>query len=376
MEGDISVIWLQGIFLGNSLTRWLLAIGITIGILAIIGVTRSLIIRHFRPLAKQPRTFAYDAILMLAERTHLVVLALSAAHIGSLSLILPPSALIWSQSLSMIALLIQMTIWGNALINGWVTNYQMRNIDANAGRVGTARVLSFVVQFVFYSVVLLLALDNIPGVEVTTLVASLGIGGIAVALAVQSLLSDLFASLSIALDQPFIIGDFITLDNLAGTVEKLGLRSTRLRSLSGEQLSISNADLLNSRIHNYQRMQERRIVFSFGVLYETSATQLRAIPAMIRAIVENQEHARFDRAHFKSFDDFALTFEVVYYVLSPEYNVYMDTQQAINLAIFEQFGTEGINFAYPTQMIYTARANRQALKNGHTLDVQRDAHRT
>nr|WP_255603528.1 mechanosensitive ion channel family protein [Oscillochloris sp. ZM17-4] len=275
----------------------------------------------------------------------------------------------------MIALLIQVAIWGNALITGWVTSYQKRNIDADAGRVGTARVLSFVAQLVLYSVVVLLALDNIPGVEVTTLVASLGIGGIAVALAVQNILSDLFASLSIALDQPFIIGDFITLDDLAGTVEKIGLRSTRLRSLSGEQLSISNADLLSSRIHNYKRMQERRVVFSVGVLYETSAAQLRAIPAMVRAIIEAQGQTRFDRAHFKSFDDFALTFEVVYYVLTADYNRYMDTQQAINLAIFEQFGAAGIGFAFPTQTIHMARAGGQAEGRSNGADPRRETNR-
>jgi len=186
-------------------------------------------------------------------------------------------------------------------------------------------------------------------------VASLGIGGIAVALAVQNILGDLFASFSIVLDKPFVIGDFIIVGDLMGTVERIGLKTTRLRSLSGEQIIFSNSDLLGSRVRNYKRMYERRISFSLGVAYETSAEQLERIPRMIEEIVSSQPKVRFDRSHFKSFGDFALVFETVYYILTPDYTAYMDAQQAINIAIARKFAEEGIRFAYPTQTIYLAR---------------------
>jgi len=200
-------------------------------------------------------------------------------------------------------------------------------------------------------VILLLALDNF-GVNITTLVTGLGIGGIAVALALQSVLGDLFASLSIVLDKPFVIGDFINVDEYMGTVEHIGLKTTRVRSLSGEQLVFSNSDLLKSRIRNYKHMQERRVAFTIGVTYQTPLDRVAAIPSIIRKIIEAQGGVRFDRSHFKTYGDSALVFETVYYVLSSDYNAYMDIQQAINLRVYEEFAAEGIEFAYPTRTLY------------------------
>jgi len=198
-------------------------------------------------------------------------------------------------------------------------------------------------------------LDNL-GVDITALVAGLGIGGIAVALAAQNVLGDLFASLSIVLDKPFVVGDFLNVDDFLGSVEHVGLKTTRLRSLSGEQLVFSNNDLLNSRIRNYGRMFERRVVFSLGVTYETPPEKLRGIPTIIREAVEAKDKVRFDRAHFQKYGDFALVFEVVYYVLSSDYTLCMDIQQSVNLRIYERFAEEGIEFAYPTQKLYVTEA--------------------
>jgi small-conductance mechanosensitive channel len=191
--------------------------------------------------------------------------------------------------------------------------------------------------------------------DVTALVAGMGIGGIAVALALQNILGDLFASLSIVLDKPFVIGDFIIVGELMGGVEKIGLKTTRVRSLSGEQLIFSNSDLLNSRIRNYKRMQERRIPFGFGVTYQTTPDQLEAIPALIKSIIECEEGLRFDRAHFKGFGESSYDFEVVYYINTPDYNAYMDAQQTINLALCRGFAERGIEFAYPTRTIHMHR---------------------
>jgi small-conductance mechanosensitive channel len=196
-----------------------------------------------------------------------------------------------------------------------------------------------------------LVLDNL-GVNITGLVAGLGIGGIAVALALQNILGDLFASLSIVLDKPFVIGDFVVVDSLSGTIEHIGLKTTRIRSLRGEQLIFSNNDLLKSRIRNYKRMSERRIDFSFGVVYQTPLEKLKAIKKIVSDIIEKGEKTRFDRVHFKEYGDSSLNFEVVYFVTDPDYNIYMDVQEAINLEIFRCFAEEGIEFAYPTRTIF------------------------
>ena len=253
----------------------------------------------------------------------------------------------------MAALVIQMTLWAAALVDYFLDrSRRAAPEEESAARKTTLNAAGFVLKLILAAIAVLLMLDNIPGVEITALVASLGIGGIAVALAVQNILSDLFASLSIVLDKPFVIGDFIIVDGYLGTVEHIGLKTTRLRSLSGEQLVFSNNDLLQSRVRNYKRMAERRIVFSFGVTYQTPADKLERIPELIRRLIESQETVRFDRAHFQGYGDFALNFEVVYYVLDPDYNRYMDIQQAINLEIFRTFRQEDVEFAYPTRTLY------------------------
>jgi small-conductance mechanosensitive channel len=206
-------------------------------------------------------------------------------------------------------------------------------------------------KILLWSLVLLIILDNL-GFNITTLIASMGIGGIAIALAAQSILGELFASLSIAMDKPFVIGDFIIVDTYLGTIEKIGMRTTHIRSLGGELIIFSNTDLLRSRVRNYKRMTERRILFALGVVYGTPAAKVEAIPEMVRGIIENDDMTRFDRGHFKEYGASSLNFEFVYYVLSPEYNDFMDTQQRINLAIYAKFEAEGIDFAFPTQTVH------------------------
>jgi small-conductance mechanosensitive channel len=261
----------------------------------------------------------------------------------------------WLGSLAVIALIFQVGIWGNALLRAWAADYRRRNEEQLGGaRVTTLNAILFVARLALFSVVALLALDNVPGVNVTALVASLGIGGIAVALALQNVLADLFASLTITLDKPFVIGDFVIIDSYLGSVEHIGLKTTRIRSLGGEQLVFSNNDLLTSRIRNYGRMQKRRVVFEFGVLYQTTADQLEAIPGEVRAILADMEQVWLDRVHFKSFGDSSLVFEVVYYVDDPDYNLYMDKQQEINLALVRRLADLGVEFAYPTRTIHLA----------------------
>jgi small-conductance mechanosensitive channel len=232
--------------------------------------------------------------------------------------------------------------------------------EKNEQREKQSRGILLIVHIIIWSAGILFLIDNL-GYDITTIIAGLGIGGIAVALAAQTILGDLFSYFVIFFDKPFEIGDFIIIDDKMGTVEYVGIKTTRIRTLSGEQLICSNTDLTNSRVHNYKRMQERRVVFEFGIVYNTPAAKIKLIPQMVKHIIESVEYTRFDRAHFKSFGDFSLNYEVVFYVLSADYNTYMDIQQAINIKLFELFEKEEIAFAFPTQTVLLNRLEKEEI---------------
>lgn len=217
-----------------------------------------------------------------------------------------------------------------------------------------AETLSNIARWVLWSVLLIFVLDNL-GVDISALVAGLGIGGIAVAMASQAILGDLFSAVCIFIDRPFEVGDFIVIDNDKGTIEAIGLKTTKIRSLDGEQLVIANSDLTKSRIKNYKRMESRRASFGFGVTYQTPVAKLRKIPGMVGGILSELPLTKLDRVHFAAFGDSSLDFQVVYFVQSPDYKVFMDQQQEINCRLKEIFDREGIEFAYPTQTVYEYR---------------------
>ncbi|HOX24231.1 MAG TPA: mechanosensitive ion channel family protein [Candidatus Krumholzibacteria bacterium] len=342
-------------FYGNPVRAWLIALAIAVVLTLAAKVVVYAVIRRLRRLADRTENQVDDLVIGVLERTKLFLLSVLAVYAGASSLVLPPRLGTWIGTIAVFALLLQAGFWADRLINLLILKYQEKNLETDAGRVTTMRATGFLVRLVVFSVIALMALDNVPGLDITTLIAGLGVGGIAVALALQNVLGDLFASLSIALDKPFVIGDFIVLDTFSGTVEQIGLKTTRVRSISGEQLIFSNNDLLASRIRNFRRMTERRSVFNFGVTYQTSPEKLAAIPVMLREIIAAQPNTRFDRAHFKGFAPSSLDFEAVYFVLQAEYGVFMDVQQAINLDICRRFAAEGIEFAYPTQTVYVRR---------------------
>jgi small-conductance mechanosensitive channel len=311
----------------------------------------------------------------MASRTLFPLLLMVSLYVGMSFLTIPVGVVSWISSGAVAAVILQAAIWTNALVTFWLKRYQKQYRHIDPARMTTVRAVSLAARLVVALVAVILVLDNLPGVEITALVASLGIGGIAIALAVQSILSDLFASLSIILDKPFVLGDFIIVDTYMGTVEYIGLKTTRVRSLSGEQLVFANGDLLKSRIRNYKRMAERRVVFTLGVTYQTAYRHLKSIPGWIETIIEALDLTRFDRAHFQGFGDYALEFEIVYYVLDPDYNRYMDIQQAINLAIYKKFEAEKIDFAYPTQTVNLIDHHRIARDHNAVEDtVDRATH--
>lgn len=335
----------------NTLQVWLLAAVITVTVLLLAGLIQFISIKQLIRLDKRNKAPLWPILLAVVRRTKWVFLFILALFVGLLFIEMPTTSRNIINSIVIVTLVIQGGLWASIALQVMIEQYRQKQLDKDPASVTTLNILNFIGKIILWSIVLLLVLDNL-GVNITALVAGLGVGGIAIALAVQTILGDLFASLSIVLDKPFVVGDFLIVGDLLGSVEYVGLKTTRLRSLSGEQLVFSNSDLLNSRIRNYGRMYERRVSFDLGVTYQTPRDKLVKIPEIIREAVEKQAKTRFDRSHFKGYGDFALIFESVYYVLGPDYNVYMDTQQAINLHIHERFEQESIEFAYPTQTVY------------------------
>lgn len=343
--------WLHRMYFGNSLLTWSVALGVAGGVFALFSTSKRIVLRKLVVFADRTRTDLDDIHVEVLRATKPFTLLMVALYVSSGLLALEPR---WEQigKLGLVlVLLLQGAIWTTTTVGSSLDRTLHRRAESDGGSATALNALGFVSRIAIWSVFLLMALDNL-GVNVTGLVAGLGIGGLAVALALQNILGDLFASISIVLDKPFEIGDFIILGDFLGVVERIGLKTTRLRSLSGEQIIFSKSDLLASRVRNFKRMFERRVVFALGVTFQTPPGKLSTIPPMLREIVENQEGVRFDRAHFKEIGDSALLFEIVYFLLDPDYNHYRDTQQAINLEIMRRFEAEGIDLAYPTQTVF------------------------
>ena len=341
--------WLANRYFDNSLGQWIVAGGTVVGGMLLFLLLRGVIVRRLTRLAQRTATDIDDLAVDLIRRTRLsFIIAISLAA-GTLALDLPPAWIRARHVFIVLAVLLQLGVWGTGLISYWIERYVRRS----GGRGATATTLGaigFLGRLGLWGLLLLVGLDNL-GFEITTIVTGLGIGGIAIALAVQSVLGDLFGALSIVIDKPFVVGDFIAVDTFQGTVEHVGLKTTRLRSLTGEQIIMSNAELLKSRIRNYQSLRERRQVFTFGVVYSTPPDVVERIPTIVKETVTAQPLARLDRSHFQKFGDSSLDFETVYYISTSDYNQFMDTQQAINMALLRRFAEEGIEFAYPTRQL-------------------------
>ncbi len=345
---------LEGIYLGNTVQDWLIAVGILIGAFLLLSSVKRILISRLSRLAAITAHDFDDLLVAVLKNTKTFILFATSTYLASTILTLKPTLTGPGLKLLVLTLLLQGGFWVSAGITFWLERSMQKRMDQDKSSATTLTFLGFLARIALWTIVLLLMLDNL-GVNVTGLVAGLGIGGIAVALAVQNILGDLFASLSIVLDKPFVIGDFVVVDTFSGTIEHIGLKSTRIRCLSGEQLIIANNDLLKSRVRNYKRMTERRIAFNLGVTYQTPLEKLSAAKKIVSDIIDRQEHARLDRVHFQAFGDSALNFEVVYFVTDPDYALYMDVQEQINLAIFSSFAQQGIEFAYPTQTLFLQR---------------------
>ena len=336
--------------------RWqevALGLAIAAAVFAALWMLRGVVRRRHAAFAATPERETLELPALAFSRTTMPFMVVIAAFAGLQPFALPPRIEQVAGSVAMIALFWQAGLWASTAASAWLDG---RAVDAaRSGKTspGSVGILRFGVRAVIWAMVVLLTLENV-GVDITALVAGLGIGGVAVALALQNVLGDLLASLSITLDEPFVVGDFIVTGDNMGTVEYIGIKSTRLRSLTGEQIVMPNSDLLSSPVRNFKRMQERRVVVTLGVEYETPRARLEEIVPVVRRTIEECEGVRFDRCHFAGFGADSLRFEAVYYVLSADFNRHMDLQQKIFFAIHAEFARLGVAFAYPTRKVWLA----------------------
>lgn len=343
--------WFDSDQYGGSPAQWFLAIAVVVLVFVVLRIVKHVLTTRLKGLVEGTANVVDDLLLELVRCTGTPFLAAFALYLGSLFLSLPGAHGLAVQKIFVIVLFVQAGAWANHVITFSVDAYLRDKTKQELGtRVAVVSLFNFFARLVVWSVVGLLVLDNL-GIDVTALIAGLGVGGIAIGLALQSVLRDTFASLSIILDKPFEVGDFVIIDDFAGNIEEIGLKTTRLRSITGEQLVFGNDDLLSCRIRNFKRMEERRSLFRFAVAYETPTETLREISGMMREIVDSVEHTRFDRAHFKEYGEHGLAFEVVYYLTVPDYNVMRDVQEQVNLELHRRFQERGIRFAYPTRRL-------------------------
>jgi small-conductance mechanosensitive channel len=334
---------------GNSLIDWLIA-----GVVALAVWFGLLILRHFVYSRYEKHSVAEQRLPLrllayLGANTRQFLIFAVALYAGEECLTLPARVEHAVTNLVLMLILLQVGLWAGRAVRFYL---EMKQLERGADRVfaGSLDIINFVARVLIWSLLILVALDNL-GVNITALLAGLGVGGVAVALALQNVLGDLFASLSIALDKPFVVGDSLTIDTCIGKVEHIGIKTTRLRSESGEQIILSNADILKSRVRNYGRAQEQRALATLRIAYGTPPDQLARIPALLEGIVRGQKNARFERCHLKTLGESGLLFELSYFILQPGVNSLLDLQHAVNLAIIGEFHRIGVEFDYPTQRV-------------------------
>ncbi|NDE00493.1 MAG: mechanosensitive ion channel family protein [Gammaproteobacteria bacterium] len=344
---------LAQVFWGNTLLNWVLSLAAFSVTFTVLPAVRAFVMSRARRLNTLETRGSTELVLLLITRTRAAFLFIVAVYAAERFLVLPARIDQLSTTVIVFVAWIQAALWGVAAVEFALGQREARKAAAGEQReVGSISVLLFIARVAIFALAILLALDNL-GVNITALVAGLGIGGIAIALAVQTVLGDLLASLSIAFDKPFQPGDLLRLDDIEGTVEHIGVRSTRLRSVSGEQIIIPNADLLRSRLRNLGRMPERRMLFTVGVAYETTTAKLEQVSSIVEQAIAAVEGTRFEYCAFRTFGDSSLNFEIVYFV--PDWDVargrFVAINDAVNRSIHAAFVREGIEFAYPTRTI-------------------------
>jgi small-conductance mechanosensitive channel len=347
--------FLDRTYFENSVAVYVTALGIFIFGIILIKIFKKIILIRLKRWAESTETTVDDFLIGSIEKSVIPLLYFGAFYLALNTLTLPDKA---ANIIKVIAVILA-TFFLIRVITSTLRysfNTYLSRQEKGEEKQKQVKGITTIVTFLIWTVGFLFLLDNL-GFEIGAVIAGLGIGGIAIALAAQTILGDLFSYFVIFFDRPFEIGDFIIVGDKIGAVEYIGIKTTRIRSLSGEQLVFSNTDLTNSRLHNYKKMERRRVVFKLGVIYQTPFEKLETISKLVKEIIDDQENATFDRGHFASYGDFSLNFEFVYYVHSADYNQYMDIQQSINLRIYREFESREIEFAYPTQTIFLNKEN-------------------
>ncbi len=338
------------LFFGNTLFQYATALTIFLGLYVVFWLVEQLVLSRLTVAALRTETEVDDTLINIVRSIRPPMYVFIALYISIQFLAVHQAINLGVKSLVLIFL-----VWQAATVIDVFIDYiaqKRMGEEATGAPIGMLKLAS---KFILWSIGLLLVLSNL-GIDITSLVTGLGIGGIAIALAVQNILGDVFSSLAIYFDKPFEVGDFIEVGEHKGTVEKIGIKTSRIRSLQGEELVVSNVDLTSARIKNFKKMEKRRAAFTIGVSYQTTHASLKQIPGMIEKIIVDQgKMVEFGRAHFKMFGESALIFEVVFFVLDSDYDLFMDLQQQINLDILAAFDKKKIEIAYPTQTIHVVK---------------------
>ena len=336
-------------FLNNTFLDYFVFLFTVILSCAVIRLTECLLLRRIYVWAHKTPDSINDLLLHGIKKYLLPILYITALFLCTKLLSLNPGFVKLLNTAVLFILLIIGAVFASS-VAVFALNKHWKNRETSQSNYLAINLITGIIKVLIWVVALILFLDNI-GVKITTLITGLGISGIAIAFAAQSILSDFFCFFTIVFDHPFEVGDFLIVGEQMGTVEHIGMKTTRLRALGGEQLILSNTDLTSSRINNYKTLEQRRVLFTIRVTYDTSSEKLKEIPLLIKKIVESVPDTTFSRTHFISYGTYCLNFEAAYFILSNDYDKYMDINQAVNLLIKEEFDKQGIAFAYPTQTL-------------------------
>jgi len=326
-------------YYGNSPASLAVAVGLWVAVALTLLLAQRVIIRRLGDRAGESPAELDNFFVAMLRKTRFVFVLFVAMALASAALSLPPRLRVAVSTVGRIALLIQIALWGGELIAAVFRRYFSRARDAGSST--TIEALSYAARLILWILIILVGLESF-GIHVTALVAGLGIGGIAVALAVQNILGDVFAALSILFDKPFVVGDLIDVGPYSGTVIHIGIKSTRIRSVTGEQIILANGELLKSGVRNFERAGQRRAVLITRIAPDTPPVRVKEVSEILRRVVESEPQARFSRAHFRTITDNSFEFETVYFLPASDYDSFLDVQQSINLALLAAMKESGI----------------------------------
>jgi small-conductance mechanosensitive channel len=360
---------LDSTFAGNAMRDWLIAAAVAVGVTGGLNLLKFLLVRRGQKLARRTSNELDDVIVATFASTKFVFLLFLGVWAGARAVVLPQPVSFSIRLITILATVLQVSAWANVAVRALVQRRIQQTVEQDPAAATTVAAIGFLVRIVLWFILILVALSNL-GIEIGPLLAGLGVGGVAVALALQNILGDLFASLSIVLDKPFVIGDAVIVGESTGTVEYIGLKTTRLRATSGEQIIISNSDLLRSRVRNMKRMHERRVQFDLPIAHRTHGATLARVPALVQQCIEAQPSLRFERAHLRDFANVACNFEVVYWVRTADYDTFVKAQHAMNLEMHRRLAEERIELARPVQRVVLERS---ALESASEMSGEEEA---